>query len=205
MSSAKSLFILWALNWNSPTSVVDGFYLSRTSDQGKHNLHSGRKGRANLVSLESGDPNVATRPTERTSSRTKIDENLLLQLEACKTETTARRLLERALFIENTDDNSYETKSTERPLFGSIRIPAGLSDRTISDGDLAIQTKIRNKKYGIFDLVDTNGDRDADRAAAAVFGVFVASSLSAIVVNENLPGPEIVRFAVVWILSFAPL
>ena len=204
MPSAKSLFILWVLNWNSPASVVDGFDLSTTSAQTKQNLHLGR-GRKSLVSLESGDPDVATRPTEKISARTQIDESLLLQLEKCETGTAARRLLERALSIENRDDYSYETRSIGGPLFGSIRIPAGLSDRTISDGDLAIQTKIRNKKYGIFDLVDTNGDRDADRAAAAVFGVFLASSLSAIAVNENLPGPEIVRFVVVWILSFAPL
>ena len=39
----------------------------------------------------------------------------------------------------------------------------GASDRAISDGDLAIQTKIRNQKYGIFDLIDLVGDRDADR------------------------------------------
>ena len=79
------------------------------------------------------------------------------------------------------------------------------SDRGISDGDLAIQTKVRNKKYGIFDLIDLNGNRDADRASASVLGVFLASSFTAIAANENLPGPEIVRFVVVWILSFTPL
>eukprot|EP00536_Pseudo-nitzschia_multiseries_P000500 jgi/Psemu1/317337/estExt_fgenesh1_pm.C_60028 len=135
--------------------------------------------------------------------RTRIDENALRQLEGCESGTTALRLLERALFLDDYDEQN--TSSAKRPLFGSVRIPAGLSDRAISDGDLAIQTKIRNKKYGIFDLIDTNGDRDADRASAAVFGTFVASSLSAIVANENLPGPEIFRFIVVWIFSFAPL
>ncbi|KAL3942584.1 MAG: hypothetical protein SGBAC_003254 [Bacillariaceae sp.] len=90
-------------------------------------------------------------------------------------------------------------------LYSSISIPPGASDRGISDGDLAIQTKIRNKKYGIFDLIDLNGNRDADRASAGVLGVFLASSLSAIAANQNLPGPEIFRFVVVWVLSFAPL
>jgi hypothetical protein len=37
-----------------------------------------------------------------------------------------------------------------------------------------------------------------------VLGIFLASSLSAIVANENLPGPEIIRFLVVWVLSFTP-
>jgi len=33
----------------------------------------------------------------------------------------------------------------------------------------------------------------------------VASVSSALVANQNLPGPEIIRFLVVWLLSFAPL
>jgi len=200
MSFAKSLFVLWAFNWNSLHSVVDGFDLSKTSTQTKQNFYLGGSsiGRVSSIQLESGDPNVATRPTIKTK-KTRIDENLLLQLDSCETGTSARRLLEKALFLDEVDDTS------ERPFFGSIQITSGLSDKPISDGDLAIQTKIRNKKYGIFELIDTNGDRDADRIAAAVFGVFLASSLSAIVVNENLPGPEILRFTIVWILSFAPL
>mmetsp|Transcript_8713 Transcript_8713/g.18221 ORF Transcript_8713/g.18221 Transcript_8713/m.18221 type:complete len:332 (-) Transcript_8713:770-1765(-) len=199
MLSGKLIFLCWLVNWSLCNSVVDGFDLSKTSIRAKQNFYRGGRGRKKLISLESGDPNVATRPSEKTASEARIDEKLLRQLDSCESGTSAFRLLERALFLNEDDETA------KRPLFGSISIPAGLSDRTISDGDLAIQTKVRNKKYGIFDLVDTNGDRDADRAAAAVFGVFVASSLSAIVVNENLPGPEILRFVVVWILSFAPL
>ena len=46
--------------------------------------------------------------------------------------------------------------------------------------------------------------RGALRASAAIFVTFVGSSLSAIAAQENLPGPEIVRFLVVWLLTFAP-
>ena len=201
MSFANGLFIfiLWAANWNSQVGLVDCFNVPKISSWKKPNFYLGISERNSLKALRSGDPNVATRKTAKTASKARIDENLLRNLDTCETGTSARRLLEKALFLDEAADTG------ERPLFGSIKITAGLSDKTISDGDLAIQTKVRNKKYGIFELIDTNGDRDADRIAAAVFGVFLASSLSAIAVNENLPGPEILRFTVVWLLSFAPL
>ena len=199
MSIARSIFILLAVNWNSSVCMVKCFNLSKISDRKKLNLYHGGNGRNSLNPLHSGDPNVVTRTTTKTAPKNRIDENLLRNLDKCETGTSARRLLEKALFFDEA------VEAGERPLFGSIKITAGLSDKTISDGDLAIQTKVRNKKYGIFDLIDTNGDRDADRIAAAVFGVFLASSLSAIAVNENLPGPEILRFSIVWLLSFAPL
>lgn len=193
MNSFKRFLVvfLWLLDWNR--LAVNGFDLSKTSIRTKPNFGHVGKVRTNSVRLASGDPNVATRPRAQS-----IDDNLLSQLDDCTTGTSARRLLEQALSID-------EPETTKPPLFGSIQITPGISDKTISDGDLAIQTKVRNKKYGIFELVDTNGDRDADRIAAAVFGVFVGSSLSAIAVNENLPGPEILRFTIVWLLSFAPL
>jgi hypothetical protein len=136
----------------------------------------------------------ALRETKNEISRDKkqADLRVLKELENCRTGTAARRVLKQAFDGTNA-------------LYNSVVIPAGASDRGITDGDLAIQTKIRNKKYGVFDLIDLNGDRDADRASAGVLGVFVASSLSAIVANEKLPGPEIIRFLVVWIFSFAPL
>ena len=129
---------------------------------------------------------------ERQTQTRELDVKLLNQLENCGSGTAARRLLQRAL-------------PNEGALFGSVSIPPGASDRSISDGDLAIQTKIRNKKYGVFELIDLNGDRDADRASAGVLSVFLASSFSAIAANENMPGPEILRFCVVWVLSFTPL
>lgn len=155
-----------------------------------------------LTALKLNDP-----ATESPAPGTRFDEKLLQDLDKCITGTAARRLLERALRdgVAQLDSTEYDTTSRKKRLFGSVAIPTGASDRSISDGDLAIQTKIRNKKYGVFDLIDTNGDRDADRASAAVLGVFLASTLSAIVANENLPGPEIFRFVVVWVLSFTPL
>jgi hypothetical protein len=136
-----------------------------------------------------------------------MDEKLLQELDTCRTGTAARRLLERAILsrIDESDTIDGQPMIRRRCLFGSAVIPPGASDRSISDGDLAIQTRIRNKKYGVFDVIDTNGDRDADRASAAVLGVFLASTASAVVANESLPGPEILRFVVVWVLSFTPL
>jgi len=87
--------------------------------------------------------------------------------------------------------------------FNSIYIPRGATEVSISDGDLAVQTGIRGRP--ISELVETNGNREADRASLFLFCVFVASSTSSIVVNNNLPGPEILRFVIVWLLSFAPL
>jgi len=128
-----------------------------------------------------------------TESTGTIDERVLKELDSCQSGTRARRLLEQAL--------SHESK----PLYGSISIPPGASDRGLSDGDLAIQTKIRNNKYSILELIELNGDKDADRASLAVLSIFIASTASALVANQNLPGPEIVRFVVVWAFSFAPL
>ena len=196
VSSKGSLaLLLWLIDWSF--LVVDGFDLS--TSRTKHSFSLDRNGRASSrLQLSRGSNTVATLPREAQSTETRIDENLLRQLDSCTTGTSAFRLLEKAVL--NQDD-----ENAKKPLFGSIQITPGISDKTISDGDLAIQTKVRNKKYGIFELIDTNGDRDADRIAAAVFGVFVGSSLSAIAVNENLPGPEILRFTIVWLLSFAPL
>jgi hypothetical protein len=132
---------------------------------------------------------------DRLKRTPELDLAYLKQLDQCNSAIVARRILEQAI----RNDDEYTS------LYKSMVIPPGASDRGMSDGDLAIQTKIRNKKYGIMELIDLKGDRDADRASAGVLGVFLASSLSAIVANENLPGPEIFRFVVVWILSFTPL
>ena len=97
---------------------------------------------------------------------------------------------------------------SDRPqssLYKSISIPPGASSRGISDGDLAIQTRLVNKKYNIMELIELSGNRDADRVSLAVLCIMVASTASALVANQNLPGPEILRFIVVWAFSFAPL
>jgi len=87
----------------------------------------------------------------------------------------------------------------------SATIPPGASEKGLSDGDLAIQTRLTNKKYSIMELIELSGDRDADRASLAVFCVMVGSTLTALAANQNLPGPEIFRFIVVWFFSFSPL
>lgn len=135
---------------------------------------------------------VAEVESPSTLERT-IDKQVLKELDSCQSGTRARRILEQALNTE------------KAPLYGSISIPPGASDRGLSDGDLAIQTKIRNNKYSIMELIELNGDKDADRASLAVLSIFIASTASALVANQNMPGPEILRFVVVWAFSFAPL
>ena len=117
-------------------------------------------------------------------------------LKTCKSAREATRILDETLKPNGGDSSDCRYKS--------ISIPAGASTRGISDGDLAIQTRLANKKYRIMDLIELSGDRDADRASLAAVCLTVASSGSAIVANQNLPGPEIIRFLVVWLLSFAP-
>lgn len=136
------------------------------------------------------------------SSIAAIDaDSLNKELQRCNSGNAARKVVERVL----TSGSNVDGAGDSSLLYGSITIPRGASDRGLSDGDLAIQTKIRNKKYGIMDLIELNGDRDADRASLALFGIFVGSTGSALVANQNLPGPEILRFLVVWLFSFAPL
>ena len=130
------------------------------------------------------------------SLKTSTGKGLISQLPKCESGTAARRVLE----------NAFPKSETEQSfLYDSISVPKGASDRSLSDADLAIQTNIRNSKYSVMDLIELNGDRDADRASLALFCVFVAGTLSALVAQESLPGPEIIRFAVVWLLSFSPL
>lgn len=128
-----------------------------------------------------------------------VDWSSLQELSQCQSGSQARRILE-SILMSNLDDIT-----SKKPLYKSISIPRGASDRPISDGDLAIQTKVRNKKYSITELIELSGDSDVDRASLAVLGVTVGSVATALVADQNLPGPEILRFVVVWLLSFAPL
>lgn len=116
----------------------------------------------------------------------------LYDLNKCESGSAARQALESALDKENS-------------LYNSVNIIPGASEKGISDADLAIQTKIRNNRYSIMELIELNGDKDADRSSLALLGIMVASTTSALVANQNLPGPEILRFVVVWFFSFAPL
>jgi hypothetical protein len=194
-----SLFFLSALTLQLYHGVVHCFL--STATRTKQTLKNNNRSSFRRVIAT----NVVVKDQDSLMSRTesyKFDMEILEELKNCKTGTGARRLLIKALGTREDDDDD---DATNKALFGSVVIPPGASDRSISDGDLAIQTKIRNRKYGVFDLIDMNGDRDADRASAAVLSVFIGSSLSAVAANENLPGPEIIRFTVVWLLSFAPL
>lgn len=132
---------------------------------------------------------LSTKVPEQTKSLALNDLN---ELKKCESGSAARKVLDTVLGGEST-------------LYNSVRTLPGASEKGISDADLAIQTKIRNNRYSIMELIELNGDKDADRSSLALLGIMVASISSALVVNENLPGPEIVRFLVVWILSFAPL
>ena len=129
-------------------------------------------------------------------------------LSTSETGTAARRALERAL-REDPDPSGHDRRparpAARRRLFGSQSIPAGASSRPLSDADLAIQTGVRNSRYSVTELIELNGDADADRASLALLCLTVASSLSAVAASNSLPGPEILRFVVVWFLSFAPL
>jgi hypothetical protein len=127
---------------------------------------------------------------------TIVDINELeLLLKSCTSATRARQIL----------TNTLGSKS----LYQSLSIPAGASQREISDGDLAIQTRLVNRKYSIMDVIDLSGDQDADRTLASVLVVLVASTAAALVANQLLllmaVVPEILRFVVVWLCVFMPL
>jgi hypothetical protein len=134
------------------------------------------------------------------SSIAEIDQETLQKLPKCKSGTQAKRLLEKAIL-----SNAETESKVKAPLYQSVKVPKGASALSISDADLAIQTNIRNSKYSIMDLIELNGDKDADRASLALFCLFTSTSLSGIVAQQSLPGPEILRFVVVWILCFSPL
>ena len=120
-----------------------------------------------------------------------IDKTKLSQLQTCNTGTAARRVLAEVF------------QEVPNSLYNSVTIPRGASEKTISDAELAIQTKT-NAKYSVMDVIELNGDKDADRATLALFCLFTASSISAIVTQQSFPGPEIIRFTIVWVLSFSP-
>lgn len=125
-------------------------------------------------------------------------EKILSDLDKAKTGTAARKIMNQAF--------PSSTESSKPPLYSSIIIPKGASIRRISDADLAIQTQIRTTDgKGILSKIELNGDSDIDRASLFVLCLTIASVFSATFVNENFSGPEIIRFVIVWILSFLPL
>ena len=130
-----------------------------------------------------------------TPSSAVISSASLQRLNQVTSAAQARQLLQQA-----TQDNPNR-------LFASIQIPTGASSRGISDGDLAIQTRLVNKQYTMEELCfdSVSGQRDANRASWAVVCIMTASISSTILVQSVTIGPEILRFLLAWCASFAPL
>jgi hypothetical protein len=121
---------------------------------------------------------------EGATRNTKDDVTALKALDRCTSATQAQRVLQDYFFADaprrNVDKvSSSSSSSSSSPLYQSVQIPPGASTRPISDGDLAIQTRLVNKKYAILDLIDLSGNRDADRASLAVLTTFLSSSFAA--------------------------
>jgi len=124
-------------------------------------------------------------------------------LETCKTGSAARELLENT-FKECSSNNNDDKNAQAQSRYKSVSIPRGATEVSIRDGDLATQTGIRGKS--VADLIETDGSREVDRASVFLICLIVASSALAVVVYNSLTGvPEILRFVIVWLLSFAPL
>lgn len=103
---------------------------------------------------------------------TTISTEPLKELDRCKSATQAQGVM-RGFF-------NCKAQAFPSPiLYDSVKIPPGASVKGVSDGDLAIQTRLVNKKYAIMDLIALSGDRDADRASLAVVAVFISSSVAA--------------------------
>ena len=147
--------------------------------------------------------------TPATNAEEPVSEELLdRSLRNCQSSRQARQVIKNALSTKggsDSDEQACKNPRSQKVLFDSVSIPPGAAARGVSDGDLAIQARLVNSKYKLMELVELTGDRDADRASLAILCLTVGSSLSAIAVNQSLPGPEIIRFLIVWLLSFAPL
>lgn len=135
----------------------------------------------------------------------EIDKDVLFQIDNCASRTRANKILTQALSIDSKLNNR---------LYNSISIPPNASTRSISDAELALQTRTIQSKYKIYELIEQNGDRDVDRASLAVFCTFLAGATSAILAQQttdiflfgsSIHIPDILRFVLVWMLSFSPL
>jgi hypothetical protein len=144
---------------------------------------------------------TTTTNTNEAPAKTMItdDESTLSlkELDRCTSATQAQRILQdyavtRRLRNNNNNNQKKNTIGEGRSnvplqppppplllLYNSVQIPPGASTKPISDGDLAIQTRLVNKKYTITDLIELSGNRDADRASWAVLVTFVSSTVAA--------------------------
>jgi len=194
----------------TPFSVISFSSQPRNQQRRRHTIQSSRSSSSRQWARrtkQDEEQEVALQDTTANNNKKNDDPQqqqppnwtALQKLNHCASGTQARRILEQELLA------SSSSSSNKKRLFASAQIPPGASQRGISDGDLAIQTRLVNKKYQIMELIELTGDRDMDRAAWGVLSVFGSSSVAAIVAQQNLPGPEILRFLVVWLLTFAPL
>lgn len=141
------------------------------------------------------------------SPKTKIiKQDILAQLNTCKSGTTARQILIEALVAPNVNSDNPNINSA---LFNSLKIPPLASSKFLSDAELAIQTQIRNQKRNVLELIETNGDADADRASLFLLGLMIASPITSIQIqqlsNSVIFLPDILRFVLVWLFAFFPL
>jgi hypothetical protein len=110
---------------------------------------------------------------------------LLAELDRCTSTTEAQRVLQNyfcgtaSTSSSGTTTPTTGTTTAAPPLYQSVQIPPGASTRPISDGDLAIQTRLVNKKYAILDLIELSGQRDSDRASLAVLTTFLSTTVAA--------------------------
>jgi len=74
-------------------------------------------------------------------------------------------------------------------------------DRRCSPVDLKVKTGITGD---VAEKLGMTGGKDADRLAAGLGGVTLAAMLTGLAASEFLPGPQTVRFVVVWLLVFSP-
>jgi hypothetical protein len=171
------------------------------------------------VSLCSNAPSTQD-ITPSTIETTQVNDNiqwneLEKKLQLCTSGTQARNVLEQALLLLPNDPVEKEStrlmqqqQQSPKRYYKSIRIPAGASAKGLSDGDLAIQTRLINTKYKIMDVIDLVGDNDSDRATIGIGLTFMISTTLAIMINQSpifVMGPDILRFILVWIFVFAPL
>ena len=127
------------------------------------------------------------------------------KLQRCTSGTQARNVLEQVLLLPN--DQHQQQQQQQKRYYKSIRIPTGASPKGLSDGDLAIQTRLINTKFKIMDVIDLVGDNDSDRASISIGLTFMISTTLALLINQSpifVMGPDILRFILVWIFVFAP-
>jgi hypothetical protein len=135
-----------------------------------------------LASQKRSTASTDEAPVKEDATRnTKDDVTALKALDRCTSATQAQRVLQDYFFATAAPrrNNDKVSSSSSPPLYQSVQIPPGASTRPISDGDLAIQTRLVNKKYAILDLIDLSGNRDADRASLAVLTTFLSSTVAA--------------------------